>query len=231
MYIPIWILIIFAIILYFYNYAKPISNKEKSEATTTIEFQLALGYMPYGGNPADNPEGFTIWEQEWKKERQDRFSENFISLTTNLPDRFVNLVLFGKDAENEDGTDVEEAVPEQKLTKSEEEIVRKAIGNCKRNIQPVDISKMFAKILLKYAEDSVSSNVRITKDGPPRGANLINKFLEYWGQILLVPEHQNSLANIASFMKGDFEKLTDPYSEVLLKQKDLLLKLEELYKL
>ena len=90
---------------------------------------------------------------------------------------------------------------------------------------------MFAKILLKYAEDSVSSNVRITKDGPPRGANLINKFLEYWGQILLVPEHQNSLANIASFMKGDFEKLTDPYSEVLLKQKDLLLKLEELYKL
>ena len=183
MYIPIWILIIFAIILYFilrknskngkdllrdennkkekkltfeildersytvfkdeynsywarqsyhrildfYNYAKPISNKEKSEATTTIEFQLALGYMPYGGNPADNPEGFTIWEQEWKKERQDRFSENFISLTTNLPDRFVNLVLFGKDAENEDGTDVEEAVPEQKLTKSEEEIVLKTI--------------------------------------------------------------------------------------------------------
>ncbi|MDO8591232.1 MAG: hypothetical protein Q7R65_04645 [bacterium] len=45
-------------ILDFYNYAKPISNKEKPEATTTIEFQLALGYMPYGGNPADNPEGF-----------------------------------------------------------------------------------------------------------------------------------------------------------------------------
>jgi hypothetical protein len=38
------------------------------------------------------------------------------------------------------------------------------------------------------------------------------------------------LENIALFMKGDFERIDDVDSVVLLKQKQLIAKLEELYK-
>jgi len=205
----------------FSGFRDPIFSNERSEATVSVEFESALatamGHMPYFGDPTEHPDGF----KKWKEEGRGEFSDILILLKTALPDTFIHSVIF------------DENLSDKKLIRSEEEIVQKAIKSCGLDVSPVDISKMFAKLLINYAGQSVSSAIKNSNSS--QEANVIDKFLEYWGEILLVPEHQASLAKIASFMKGDFEKLSekitdDTVSFVLSQQKNLILKLEELYK-
>jgi hypothetical protein len=180
---------------------------------------MSLGYVPYGGDPTKNSREYG----EWEKSQQERgnFSKLFILLKTGSADSFVHTVLFGK---NENDENSETTVPNQRLTVLEEKIVKKAIQSCECDIKPVDISKMFARTLLNYLGNPFSSNNRKNK------SQLLTKFLEYWGKLLLVSKHQEMLENIALFMKGDFERIDDVDSVVLLKQKQLIAKLEELYK-
>lgn len=212
----------------FRNYAEPIFSKEKSEATTSSEFEnslsTAMGHAPWrfvllGSEPTEREKEFKHWEEEGRGE----FSDILILLKTRSLDAFVHAVIF------------DENISDKRLTKNEEEIVQKAINACGSDIKPVDISKMFAKRLLSYAGNSIPSNIRANHQNEPQDINVIDKFLEYWGKLLLVSEHQDSLARIASFMKGDFEKLfekitDDTVSFVLSQQKKLIMRLEELYK-
>ena len=94
----------------------------------------------------------------------------------------------------------------QTPNEEERKIVRNAIKNLGSRTSSEDISKLFAKEALWY------------------GGKKCLRFLEYWGETVLTPEHYKALLNIGLFANDDFEKLDTGEARVLARQKHLLIK-------
>lgn len=152
-------------------------------ATVAVEFEMslavAMGGSPFFAGPTTCTEEYKLW----KNEGVDKYSEGLIALRDEPTDSFVDRVTYID-------------MVDERLSSNEESIVRKTLIN--KNTK--SISKLFVTSILdlvKRRQYRNHANVETYK--------IIDRFLSYWGRILLIQEHQRCLGDLARFMSGDYD--------------------------